>query len=253
MSVSLFKRQTLRNNLVKGNNFNGGIFPPPDFPPGSPFVYTNPDSTSSYPGSGTTVFDLSGNGNNGTLTNGPTFTGGTPAYFSLDGTNDYINYGDIGDTYGSFTAINWVYLNNNSGYKSIISKWSDTGGQRSWMCLANGSQFEAFFDRSGTFSTVRSFTSAFAFNATTWYIVAITYNSSTGACEGFINNVSKGTASFGSSGDLFNSTSPLQLGLQGEPSRALAGRMGKFFLYKSVLSSTDLTRIWDVTKTTYGY
>ena len=45
----------------------------------------------SYPGSGTTWYDLSGNGNNGTLTNGPTFT--SPGYFSFDGT-DALNFPD---------------------------------------------------------------------------------------------------------------------------------------------------------------
>jgi len=252
MSVSLFKRQTLRNNLVKGNNFNGGVFPPPDFPPGSPFVYTNPDSTSSYPGSGTTVFDLSGNSNNGTLTNGPTFTSGTPAYFNLDGTNDYINYGDIGDTYGSFTALNWAYLDVTTDYRSVMSKWSDTGNQRSWMMVIDGGVQRAYWDRSGTFANQRNI-SGTSVSANTWYLFGMTYNSSNGNCELWRNNVSLGTATFSGAGDLFNSTSPLQLGLQGEPSRPFDGRMGKFFLYKSVLSSTDLTRIWDVTKTTYGY
>jgi len=41
----------------------------------------------SYPGSGTTWFDLSGNGNNGTLTNGPTYSDGSIVF---DGSNDYI-------------------------------------------------------------------------------------------------------------------------------------------------------------------
>lgn len=221
--------------------------------PGSPFVYTNPDSSTSYPGSGTTVYDLSGNDNNGTLTNGPTYTSGTPSYFTLDGTNDYVNYGDIGDTYGSFSAFTWVYLANNSGLKSIMSKWSDVSGQRSWMCLTNGSQFEAFFDRSGTFDDVRSFSSAFAFNATTWYLVGLTYDATTGECKGYINNTEKNSASFGSSGNLFNSTSPLQIGQQGEPSRPLNGRVGKFVLYKSVISSDDRTAIWNNTKANYGY
>jgi hypothetical protein len=225
--------------------------------PGSPFVYTNPDSTASYPGTGTTVDDLSGNNNDGTLINGVTFTSGTPAYFGLDGTNDYIGYGDIGDTYGSFSAFNWVYLDTiSSPARSFISKWSDTGGQRSWMVVLeeNTGVLQAFFDRSGTFSTVRSINaSGAAMVANTWYLVGATYNATTGDCELFRNNVSVGTATFSGAGDLFNSTSPLQLGAQGEPARFLDGRLGKFLLYKSVLSTGDRTQIWDNTKANYGY
>lgn len=45
----------------------------------------------SYPGSGTTWTDLSGNGNNGTLTNGPTFSSSNGGVIFLDGVNDYVN------------------------------------------------------------------------------------------------------------------------------------------------------------------
>lgn len=45
----------------------------------------------SYPGSGTTWSDLSGNGNNGTLTNGPTFDSGNNGSISLDGVNDVVS------------------------------------------------------------------------------------------------------------------------------------------------------------------
>ena len=44
----------------------------------------------SYPGTGTTWTDLSGNGNNGTLNNGPTFSSANKGYISFDGTNDYM-------------------------------------------------------------------------------------------------------------------------------------------------------------------
>jgi hypothetical protein len=45
----------------------------------------------SYPGSGTTWRDISGNNNNGTLTNGPTFSGiGKQAAIVFDGVDDYI-------------------------------------------------------------------------------------------------------------------------------------------------------------------
>lgn len=54
-------------------------------------LYLDAANTKSYPGSGTTWNDLSGNGNNVTLYNSPTNNG---EYFSFDGTNQY---GEVGN------------------------------------------------------------------------------------------------------------------------------------------------------------
>lgn len=48
-------------------------------------------NSSSYPGSGATWFDISGNSINGTLTNGPVFNSGNGGYFTLDGSNDGVS------------------------------------------------------------------------------------------------------------------------------------------------------------------
>jgi len=45
-------------------------------------------SPKSYPGSGTTLFDLSGNGNNGTLTSGPTFSTQNNGAIQVDGSKN---------------------------------------------------------------------------------------------------------------------------------------------------------------------
>jgi len=69
----------------------------------------------SYPGSGTTWSDVSGNGNNGTLTNGPTFSNNSIVF---DGTNDFI---DINPT---------LSLNNVSqfSYSSFVNFTSSPAG-----------------------------------------------------------------------------------------------------------------------------
>lgn len=56
----------------------------------------------SYPGSGTTWTDMSGNANNGTLTNGPTFSSTNQGSILLDGINDYVSLG----TFTGFGSIN---------------------------------------------------------------------------------------------------------------------------------------------------
>jgi hypothetical protein len=53
----------------------------------------------SYPGSGTTWTDLSGNNNTGTLTNGPTFNAGNQGSIVFDGVDDYCRV-------QNFTSIN---------------------------------------------------------------------------------------------------------------------------------------------------
>jgi hypothetical protein len=62
----------------------------------------------SYPGSGTVWTDLSGNGNNGTLTNGPTFSSANLGSISFDGVDDYITYGDNSSFNSTLNgATNW--------------------------------------------------------------------------------------------------------------------------------------------------
>lgn len=53
-------------------------------------VHIDAGNFESYPISGTTMYDLSGRGSNGTLTNGPVYTRDGGGAIDLDGTNDYI-------------------------------------------------------------------------------------------------------------------------------------------------------------------
>ena len=79
----------------------------------------------SYPGSGTTWTDMSGNGNNGTLTNGPTFSSANQGAIVFDGVDDYANFGNILNfTSEPFTFSHWFYCNtlstNQAGQGPVI-------------------------------------------------------------------------------------------------------------------------------------
>jgi hypothetical protein len=71
----------------------------------------------SYPGSGSTWTDLSGNGNNGTLTNGPTFDSANGGSIVFDGTDDYVinsSCSNLPQGSSARTVQMWVYFNSNT-------------------------------------------------------------------------------------------------------------------------------------------
>ncbi len=78
---------------------------------------------------GTTWTDLSGNGNNGTLTNGPTYSSANGGSIVFDGTNDYVSCGNPSSlqiTQGTISA--WVKTSSpGSIYRSIIAKQLNYG------------------------------------------------------------------------------------------------------------------------------
>ena len=58
-------------------------------------LYVDAANVKSYPGSGTTWKDISGKGNDGTLTNDPTFSSDYGGKFNFDETNDYVDCGNV--------------------------------------------------------------------------------------------------------------------------------------------------------------
>jgi hypothetical protein len=80
--------------------------------------------------SGTTVYDRSGQGNNGTLTNGPTITEGRVGQaLSFDGVDDYVNVGSASSlnvAAGDFSLCAWFKTTGTE--EDMIGKGASTGG-----------------------------------------------------------------------------------------------------------------------------
>ena len=84
-------------------------------------------NTASYPGSGTTWTDISGNGNTGTLTNGPTYSSADGGSIVFDGVDDRVDCGNL-NTLSNMTVQMFVKpLSNSGGYKAFIGAVGGTG------------------------------------------------------------------------------------------------------------------------------
>jgi hypothetical protein len=95
----------------------------------------------SYPGSGTTWTDLSGNVNNGTLTNGPTYSSSNGGSIVFDGVDDVVNGTINGSIFaGNFTQSAWIYkLNANQIWQGVFTNSSPATNNTYLMTFGNGS------------------------------------------------------------------------------------------------------------------
>ena len=116
-------------------------------------ILIDPGSPRSYNGSGVTMTNLTGNGLNGTLTNGPTYTyDNAGSYITTDGTNDRIQFPDssqykfLGTS--PFTFDLWIYPLAVGGYQRILNRESNPGGLRdgytSWFHTSGGLYYIGF-------------------------------------------------------------------------------------------------------------
>ena len=211
--------------------------------------------SSSYSGIGTTWTDLSGNGNNGTLTNGPTYSSADGGSLVLDGSNDYILAGRIpftGTSTASATWGLWVYPQGTSGN---IMSMSSTDPQGSWNMppiAASGQKF-----RGKIWSNSYLFSSTYSLN--TWYYVVLVWNYSTNSGERgqflYVNGklqASQTNITYSSS----NTNNFIFLG-QSNPGAdntgMFLGKYGMFHIYgNKALTASEIQQNFNATKSRFG-
>ena len=215
----------------------------------------------SYPGSGTSWYDLSGNINNGTLTNGPTFSNANVGSITTDGIDDYVNLGNASTIKmgtGNFTISVWVKILTQTGspnYKLIITSkqapaaaagygfaWNNSVNKFLWS-TANGSSSSEIF----TTNTWASLVNVWA------NIVMIRQNGATNNGHFYINGVYESLAS---SATVLNvdTTTNMTIGNTADFYSLywFKGTYGTVQIYNRALTAVEVLQNYNETKSRFG-
>ena len=218
-------------------------------------LYYDPSNSSSYPGTGTTINDLSVNGLNGSMS-GITFT--TP-YFSYNGTSSQVRVADsvlLEPGSGDWTMEVWV--NQSVLGNDIVLAKVDNGGDVTDMSYSirttNTTYYAQLGSGSGTLSTLFVNSTNYVGTLNTWYqIVYVFTNVAANTLQTFVNGVSVGTVSHNLP-SILNSTNPLYIGSYngGEYSQWFDGKIGITRLYNDALTSSEVLQNFNADKSKYG-
>ena len=196
----------------------------------------------SYPGTGTTWYDLSGNGNNGTLTNGPSFQSTNQGIIEFDGTNDYVNVAnsDTLDGFSSVTFEAWVNPDNSASYRRIFDKNYNNSYNFS---LANNNTFYIYIN--GSFSNSNT-----TVNPDEWQLLTATYN---GTSAIFYKNGSIVQTNAFAHGAVGTNSDDLRIGTNyNSTTSQFNGHIGLCKIYSKELTASEVLQNYNATKTRFG-
>jgi hypothetical protein len=206
----------------------------------------------SYPGAGTTWTDLSKRGNNGTLTNGPTFDSANGGSIVFDGTNDYVSITRNSSITPNYISIcGWIKINSKSSNQFLLALPRSVNGGASYMMYYSLS-LDGFvaYARTNSTGTIQT-TSTFSPDTGRWYFLSMTSNGSNLIL--FIDGEFEASLSFSSVLEYSGST-VLRIGSydnQGTPTYT-NGNIPNVSIYNRALSAEEIKQNYLATKGRYA-
>ena len=200
--------------------------------------------------------DTSGNNNNGTLTNGPTFNSyQVGGYLNFDGSDDYVNvpYTSVLNTPSGATYELWIYRSN--GGTLLARGTSDSGATpdnpRFYISPSGGNAGQVYYDWSTVGSDKYGY-STINLTANVWYNIIVTAVPG-GQLYLYINGVDRsGTWTGGTLPNPLNNTSdPIIVG-GSSWAGVFSGRIAVTRLYNRVLSQSEITQNYNATRARFG-
>lgn len=223
------------------------------------FMHLDASNASSYPGSGSTWTDLTGNGNNGTI-NGATWSSTDGGLFDLDGVNDNIQIAHNSSLSLSTSVQRTIQVWFKTDTLPALNAQIPVLGKLSSSFAFDG-YWAGMFSNGGVVRCVtngaavqRISNSTLTISINTWYLLTFIsrITSTTNTTKVYINGTEYITTAHGT--DSYTESNPLYLGYigAGVSSSYLNGKIGACYFYTKGLSAAEVTQNFDATKSRYG-
>jgi hypothetical protein len=200
----------------------------------------------SYTSGSTTWFDRSGNVNNGTLVNGPTFDSANGGSIVFDGVNDYINISTTPNLPNPLTICTFVNTSVITGSNQVIYG-PNANGQDNWISVSNNNA-QIFATQASDVNNF-SITGTTTIQANTWYhITGIVNNNVTSLYINGVFEVASSAQAFTIGG--WNSTA--RIGQRGTGQFPFNGRIACVQGYNRALTAQEVEQNYNATKTRFG-
>jgi hypothetical protein len=222
-------------------------------------VYLDPSHSSGYPKSGTTLYDLSGNNNNSTLVNGPTYSNINNGLTVLDGIDDHIIIPGNASTYtANFTWQSFHYIRNANGSDLDAMWWSEQSGKNFLMGYRNTGIATTYFRIDSPTTVYQSpaigtQTNGFSVNAGPvtgqWIFTTIVKNGTTFTL--YWGTTLMWTVTI-SDWNIGSPSQNIAFGAQAGGAYPNAMDMGNVLMYNRALSITEITQNYNALKDKYN-
>ena len=207
-------------------------------------LYLDAGNASSYPGSGTTWTDLTVNGRNGTLTNGPTYSSDNGGSIVFDGTDDYVQCtGSL--TVTAATFVTWIRRNGNQGqYDGILfSRGTSVTG----MNLERSNQLGYHWNGAGN---TYAWQSGLVVPNLTWCMIAVSVTST--AATAYLCQTSGITTATNTVSHTSSVIDDIKLALDDAAARYFNGNIAIAQLYNIALSAGQVSQNFAVDRARFG-
>jgi hypothetical protein len=207
----------------------------------------------SAPFTGASIYDLSGFGNTGTLTNGPTYSSLNDGCLIFDGSNDYLDAGNnISNTYSGLTIESVINVGITNKKQALISTYnSGLGWGIEILDNTTSNKFNFFaFTSAGVYTSVQSSSSAVL--SQNYHITAVFSGSNSVSI--YINGVNNGSVGTNYSSISKGGATNLRLGDDPDLSQSLyfQGNIYATRLYNRALSAAEILQNYNATKSRFG-